>query len=440
MSGDTTPDGRGPLLRLGELPDWFRIRQRFPRPVEPAPGAALERAMAELLPLVRVGDRVAITAGSRKITGLRDVVVKLVGLLRARGAEPFVVPAMGSHGGATPDGQLRVLDDLNGITERSIGCPIRSSLDVVSVGRTPAGFEVLTDAVAAAADWVVIVGRIKPHTIFTGRVESGICKMLVIGLGNQVGASSIHRHALRHDLGETIVDAARLLLAAPRPRLLCGIGIIENAYKDIAELLVVAADDPERLLDAEARALERARALVPQLPVDDLDALIVDDIGKDISGSGLDPAVVGRKSGAVRPRISTLYVRRLTPASHGNAIGIGYADIVHQSVVSAMDPGSTYTNAVTAGRLLAARIPMPVAADRSAMDAIVQLRSADDPRRLRAAWIADTSSLDTMWVTAPVADELVAGERGIEVLDGPCPLELREDGSMTLGPGHPRPS
>ena len=219
---------------LKDVPSVFRLRQRFPRPTEPDLVAAVRREMAPVVAGVEPDQRIAVTGSSRGIANLALVLRECVSALREADANPFVVPAMGSHGGATAEGQARVLDDTNGITEESVGCPIESSMDVLQIGTSSSGFQVYQDRLCHEADGVLVVNRVKPHTGFTERVESGICKMLVIGMGKQAGASKIHHQALRLGMGRLVLEATRIVVDSARPRLIGAIALVENAFKETA--------------------------------------------------------------------------------------------------------------------------------------------------------------------------------------------------------------
>ena len=315
-----------------DAPSVFRLRQTFPRVAEPDVVAAVRREIGPLLANVSRGQSIAVTGSSRGIANLAAVLRECVGALREAGAEPFVVPGMGSHGGATVPGQIDVLAAA-GITEQSLGCPIHASMEVVQVGTTGTGFPVYQDRHCVEADGVLVVNRVKPHTGFADRVESGLCKMMVIGLGKQAGASKIHQQALRVDLGRMILDASKIILEAERPRMIGGIALVENAFKETAVVSGVAMDSHDALVDEESALLARAYELFPRLPFTDLDALIVDELGKNVSGSGMDTNVIGKKPGMTEPRIGAIYVRGLTEATHGNAVGMGLADLMPRSLL-----------------------------------------------------------------------------------------------------------
>ena len=417
-----------------DAPAVFRLRQRFPRPVEPDIPMAVRREIAPFLTNVEVGQRIAVTGSSRGIANLALAVRECVSALREAGAEPFVVPGMGSHGGATAQGQVRVLDDTNGISEASVGCRIESSMEVVRIGTTGTGFPVFQDRLCHDADGVLVVNRVKPHTGFTGRVESGICKMLVIGLGKQAGASKIHQQSLRAGMERLVLEAAHIVVESSRPRLVGAIALVENAFKETAAVKGVPIGSYDALVEAEGVLLEQAYALLPRLPFEDLDGLIVDEIGKNVSGSGMDTNVIGKKAGLTTPRIGAIYVRGLTENTHGNAVGLGNADVMPRSLLPRVDLNSTYMNALTAKRLSICKIPMLVENELQAMQILLNFRAGEEPDSLRLAWIRNTSTLHELWASAALLDEARADPR-IEILTEPAPIAF--DDALALVPPHP---
>lgn len=412
-----------------DVPSVFRLRQQFPRPVEPDLAAAVRREMTPVLANVEAGQRIAVTGSSRGIANLALVVRECVSALREAGADPFVAPTMGSHGGATAEGQRQVLADTNGITEESVGCRIESSMEVVQIGTTGSGFPVYQDRLCHDADGVLVVNRVKPHTGFTERVESGICKMLVIGMGKQAGASKIHHQALRLGMGRLVLEATRIIVESARPRLVGAIALVENAFKETAVVRGLPVGDCDALLDAESALLEHAYALFPRLPFDELDGLIVDEIGKNVSGAGMDTNVIGKKDGLTRPQIGAIYVRGLTEGTHGNAVGLGNADIMPRSLLPHVDLNSTYMNAFTAKRLSICKVPMLVENELQALQVLLNFRAEEDPASLRLAWIRNTSMLDELWASQALLDEARA-HPSLEVLSEPAPIRL--DDALTL--------
>jgi hypothetical protein len=310
------------------FPPIFRLRQRFEGPqVSDVSGAVqLQLARLELGQKVRPGESVAITAGSRGIANIAAITRAIVEHLKGLGAKPFVVPAMGSHGGGTAEGQRQLIESY-GITEEFLGCPIRSGMETVVVGRAAEGFPIHFDRHAFQADHVVVCNRVKPHTAFCGPIESGLMKMLLIGLGNCEGTKIYHRAIQDFSFQQIIRSVAGELLA--RCHILAGVAIVENACDQTA---LIEAVEPARFEERERQLLVIAREWLPRLPFREVDVLVVDRIGKDVSGTGLDGNVVGRKFNDHRavegesPRVKRICLRGLTRQTHGNAIGIGMAE------------------------------------------------------------------------------------------------------------------
>ncbi len=409
-----------------DAPKVFRLRQQFPRPVEADVVAAVQREIQPFLQKVVAGQSIAITGSSRGISNLAVVIRECAAALKAVGAAPFVVPAMGSHGGATAEGQVRVLAETNDVTEASAGCPIRSSMDVVQLGTTETGFPVYQDRFCHRADGVLVVNRVKPHTGFTERVESGLCKMLVIGLGKQAGAAKIHQQALRVGMGRLVLDATRVILESERPRLLGGIALVENAFKQTAVVAGVAMDGYDAFVESEAALLEQAYRLLARLPFDDLDALIVDEMGKNVSGSGMDSNVIGKKAGLARPDIRAIYLRGLTAETHGNAVGIGYADVIPRWLVEQIDLNATYMNVFTAKHLSVGKLPLLAENELQAMQVLLGFRGGENPASTRLAWIRNTLKLDEMWASVALLEEARANPR-LEILSQPAPITFDQD-------------
>ncbi len=379
-------------------------------PVIPAPGRAARHAalwLADRLPPGRPGPgpRVAITAGSRAFAGLGEIFTQLVGALRTRGAAPFLVPAMGSHGGGTPEGQRGVLAHL-GLTAGRVGAPVVFG-DSAACGRTRAGRTVWCHPAVLAADLVVVVNRVRSHSAFDGEVQSGLVKMLAVGLGGPEGAAQAHRGGAR-GLEETILDLARWLAA--RLPLLGAAAVVEDAAGRLARLEAGGGSWAEvHRLDAACLAL--ARRLEPRLPVADLDLLLVDWMGKDIAGPGMDPKVVGRRRvwdypEPSQPRVRRLVVFRLTRASAGNANGVGLADFVTRRLAEAIDWPRTLKNARTTTFTQRAALPPVLESDREAVQAALETLGLPDWRAVRALRIADTRDLRRFWASEGLLGEL----------------------------------
>ena len=413
------------------LPDFFRVRQRFEGPrVEDVPTAVRETLESlDLGAKVRRGARVAITAGSRGIANLTLILEEIVRHLRSLGAEPFIVPAMASHGGGTAEGQLRILCSY-GITEESCGCPIRSSMEVVRVCDSKLGFPVLFDRNAFEADHVVVCNRVKPHTLFSGPIESGLLKMLMIGLGKRDGAGLYHRAILEHGYSAVLESAGKELLA--RCGVLAGVALIERGDDQTAR---VEALPPERFFSDEPRLLEMARRWMPHLPFSDLDLLLIDEIGKNLSGSGLDTNVVGRKSSlhhaaADEPiRVRFIAVRSLTRATHGNAVGIGAAEFCRSRVIRGMDTAATRLNALTAGDLTAAMLPLDYETDAEILEAALPMIGLRPPAEARILWIRNTLQLAEAECSSALLEE-VGRRPDLEVASALRPLPLDREGNL----------
>lgn len=421
------------MTRTGAgLPRLLRIRQRIETTgVSDVPGRAarlLDRF--GLRDRIRTGDLVAIAVGSRGIADLASLVGTVAAEVRGAAGRPCIVPFMGSHGGATAAGQQEVLADL-GVTEERVGAPIVSSMEVVEVGRSRFGSPVWASTDLLSMDAIIAINRIKPHTDFTGPIESGIAKMLVIGAGKHQGAIEAHRLFVRYGFTPVLEEYAGLLLGSLP--VLCGLVTIENQLDETAELHVLEAAE---ILAREPALLARARALMPALPFTQLDCLVVDEMGKDISGSGMDTNVIGRKPGAdgraAVPRIRRIFVRDLTPASEGNAIGIGMADFTTTRLIAAIDQSSTAINALTAMAPEVARLPLAFESDAEALGAAYATSGAASPEEFRVAWIRNTLALEEMLVSEALAGD-VATHPALEVLDEPFPFPVDAAGGLSPG-------
>ena len=413
-----------------ELPAMFAVRQRFD--VLPAVDvlAALEdewpRALAPLSALAP-GAAIAVAVGSRGIADIAVLVRGLVARLSAAGFEPFIVPAMGSHGGATAEGQAQVLTHL-GVTEAAVGAPIRATMEVVSLGEVE-GIPLLLDRFAWEADGIVLVNRVKPHTDFVGPVESGLMKQLTIGLGKQAGAEYYHRLGVVRGMAETIPAAARAVM--DRANIVFGVALVENEAKRVGVVRIVA---PEELEEAESGLLDVARRHLPGLPLDDIDLLILDEMGKNISGVGLDPNVTGRdvvswSAHRRRPRVLRIFVRGLSAASHGNATGVGNADAVAVRLVDALDGAKTAVNGLTSCSPDDVRIPLVFACDRDAVFALlttIRPTTADD---VRVVYVRNTLDVERLWVSAGCLAHLPAAPA---VAVDPAPRRLPFDAAGNL--------
>jgi hypothetical protein len=372
--------------------------------------------------------------GSRGITNLRAIIAAVIAELRAAGAEPFIIPAMGSHGGATPEGQRDVLGTYD-ITEATMGVPIRASLDVQQVGTTTEGAPVYCSVEALGADGIVLVNRIKPHTDFRGTLGSGLLKMCVIGLGKRTGAAAMHSAASRIGHERSIRGMAGVLLRhAP---ILGGVAILENQFHETARLVAIPRAEMETAEDA---LLVEARALMPLLPFDDIDVLIIDRLGKNISGAGMDPNVTNRwvsgylsslvPDGNGTPFIRRIFVRDLTPETHGNGIGIGLADVTTTRLVRKFDMRITGVNALTSLTPNTAKIPIYFDTDREALERTLESLGLEDVRTARMVRIADTLSVAEMDVSEPLWS-VAKNDSRLTALGDARDMEFDAEGNLT---------
>lgn len=370
-------------------------------------GAATDAALAACGVRLAPGTEVAVALGSRGIAGLPEVARRVVAWVRSQGAEPFVVPAMGSHGGATAEGQRAVLEGY-GLGERDLGCAIRSSMAVVALPGLDE-VDVVTDAHAASAAATIVVNRVKPHTDYSGPYESGLVKMIGLGLGKRVQAEVLHAFGVR-GLRELMPRVARQVLA--HGNVVLGVAVVENARDAPCHVEAVPA---AAIAEREPELLARARREMPRLLVADLDVLLVDRLGKDVSGTGMDTNVIGRRlidgePEPAAPRVRAIGVHGLTPASHGNATGMGLADVVSRAFADAVDHEVTATNVVTSGFLRRGFLPPVAPDDRTVWTWCLRAATVRDPAAVRAMRIVDTLHPHVAWVSdAAVADATAAG-------------------------------
>ena len=413
--------GETPFPEMGVIE---QVWDTDPIPTEDIPDRAGEAFGSLSFADVPDGGEIALGVGSRGIGNLAAVVSGVVSEAKARGYEPFLFPAMGSHGGATAEGQREMLNEL-GISEETVGCEIRSSMEVVEIGRTEEReIPVVADANAVGADAVVPINRIKPHTDFDGTVESGLSKMLVIGMGKQRGAKIAHDWAVDWSLRNMIPEiTARLLDELP---VVGGVAIVEDQRDDTTLLEGIP---PEGFLDREAELLETAYELMPKVPFPDLDVLVLDRQGKEISGQGLDTNVIGRRPFAIQepepdsPDIKRIYTRGLTEATHGNAMGMGSADFVHGDLVAEIEMAPTLINALTASTTRGVRLPPAVETDRAGLIASLSTIGIVDPETVRVLRAADTMHLQRFYASTALVKE--ARERDdLRVVEAPSPIRF----------------
>ncbi|MGA2256283.1 MAG: lactate racemase domain-containing protein [Thermoguttaceae bacterium] len=416
---------------MSNFPKIFRVRQKFARPrvADIAHEVHTQLTRLELHRLVRPGQSVAITAGSRGIANIVVILRAAVEHFSLLGAEPFLVPAMGSHGGGTADGQWQVLESY-GITEASAGCPIRSNMETTVVGYAAEGYPLHIDRTACEADHVLVCGRVKPHTLFAGDFQSGLLKMLLIGLGKQTGANIYHRAIEDYSFDQIVRSVAREVLQ--KCRVVAGLAIVENAYDETA---LIEAIEPSEFEARERQLLALAREWMARLPFDAVDVLVIDRMGKNISGAGFDPNVVGRKFNdhqAVAhetPKVKRICLRSLTPESHGNAIGLGIAEFCRTQLLRDMDPRITRVNSLTSGHIAAGMTPLDYATDREMLQAALGTVGLVEPQHARLIWITDT--LDLAEVECSAAYHAAARERSdLEIIAEPRDMEFDVAGNL----------
>lgn len=407
------------------------IRQNFSDRRLPNLPASVRDAMqsAAWTQAVKPGSRIAIGVGSRGITNIDVIAKAVVDFWKSRDCKPFLIPVMGSHGAATGPGQADVLAHY-GITEKTMGCPIVSSLDVEPIGTTPDGVEVVMAKDALEADGVMLCARVKWHTDFEGTLESGIHKMMAIGLGKWAGAQRYHTHGLKLGLERVIRTVGEVVLGTGK--MLGGLAILEDARHSTAEVHAVGAAG---MVEAEEKLLERVKSWKPNIPVKELDILIVDEIGKNFSGAGMDTKVInrsGRRGPNVWdgvPTIHRVFARDLSPLSYGNAVGIGLCDVIADRLYKKIDFEPTWINSLTASSLTAAYVPLHFAADRTCIEKIAPTCGKLDVSDVSIAWIRNTMDLSEMLISENLLDE-VRRNPDIEVLGEPVEIEYDSDGNL----------
>ena len=430
------------------IPKMIEVTQSFPpsRRLEIEAVVRNQFAASGVLDKIKPGMRICVGVGSRGISNLPEIVKVTLEVLADAGAQPFIVPAMGSHGGATPEGQLRVLAEY-GVTPESMGVPIHAAMGVRKIGEAFGGREVVFSAAALDADGVVAINRVKPHTDFHGPMGSGIQKMLAVGFGKQVGANLAHSAAVHNGYLEAFQEFARIALE--KVPVLCGVAIVEDQHHETAEIEVLSRD---RIVRGEARLIVRAAELMPRLPLDEIDLLIVDEMGKEISGTGMDTNVIGREihgyssmlhgnghghaagDGSSVGRsvlIHRILVCSLTEKSNGNGTGLGLADFATKRLVNALDLRATYMNALTSLGVLTPKIPIYFDTDREAVEQALATLASLHPEQLRVVRIVNTLRLDRMLVSEGCVEAL-QGRPGVTV--GGAAEELRFDGRGNLLP------
>ncbi|MFN7873947.1 MAG: [Fe-S]-binding protein [Pirellula sp.] len=418
---------------MAELPKLYTVRQIFPDTPAFDISQKIEKEFQKFDGMIRVGQTVALGVGSRGISNLSEIVRHAIGQIKLRGAIPFIIPAMGSHGGATPEGQIAVLAEY-GITSDSMGAEIKASLDVREMGVSEHGTIAYCSLDALEADHILMINRVKPHTDFFGTLGSGLVKMSVIGLGKHRGAKAMHLGAMKHGYEASIRTLARInLCKAP---ILGGIAILEDARHRTADIQGVLAGEMEA---REEALLERAKALMPKLPFEEIDLLVLDRIGKNISGAGMDPNIVNRsihgysswpaRGEHTAPFIRRIYVRGLTEETAGNAIGIGLADATSEELIQAMDRRKTEINALTASTVLSCKIPIAFSSDQLAIEGMLSTLPLTNYQEAKIARVADTLSLETMDISESLW-ESVRTLDNLTVVTGPKPWSFNASGNL----------
>lgn len=416
---------------MNEYPLLFRVRQTFERPVVDDIPGEVESQLAGLSlgERVKPGETVAITAGSRGIANIHIIIKAAVDHFKSLGAVPIIVPAMGSHGGGTAEGQRKIIEAY-GITEEFCGCEIRSSMDTVVVCEAEEGFPVHFDRIASEADHVVVCGRVKPHTGFVGDIESGLMKMMLIGLGKHTGAKIYHRAIIDYNFGQIVRSVAREVLS--KCSIVAGLAIVENGYDETAKIAAVA---PPEFEDREKELLILARQWMPKVPFKSADILLVDEIGKNISGSGMDTNVVGRKYNDHKaaedehPKVKRIVVRSLTKETHGNACGIGMSEFCRSRVLDQMDVSITRINSLTGGHGTAAVPSLDFATDREILDNALPTIGLTEPPDAKLMWIRNTLDVAEVECSTAYLEEAKTRD-DLEIIVPPRSLPFDDDGNL----------
>lgn len=417
------------LLENVYVPKMFRVRQIFPRPVikqEEIPEAVRrELSKEKFADQIKPGMNIAVTAGSRGIANVAIITKAITDFIASKGAKPFVVPAMGSHGGATAEGQIEVLEGY-GITEEYLGCPIKSAMEVKMIGYTEEGQEVFIDKNAADADGIVISCRIKPHNAFRGKYESGIMKMMAVGLGKQVGAELVHSQGMNNIakniplIGNAIIKNAPILFAIP---------CIENAFDETCKIVGVNKDE---IVEEEPKLLQEAFANMPNIIVGECDVLVVDEIGKNYSGTGVDPNITGTfstkyASGGVKVQRTAML--SLSEESHGNGLGTGLASAITKRIFDKLDLEKMYPNCITSTVLESARIPCVVSSDKEAMQICIRTCVNIDKNNVRIVRIPNSLHIEHIMLSEAYYDE-VKKYPNLVIESEPEYLEFDEEGKL----------
>lgn len=408
------------------LPRFVRARQKFNGDTIEDVAGAVAAEFEKFKHIDLTGKSVAVTVGSRGIRSQKPVVVAVIDELKKAGAEPFIVPAMGSHGAGNAEGQQQIVEDY-GMSAAEMGVPIKSSMEVVQLDTVCDELGVFCDKNAYEADYIVPLNRVKPHTSFRGKWESGLCKMIAIGLGKHTGAVAMHRRGMVN-FPELLPVVAEAFLA--KTNVLFGCAIVENGYERLHTVNLIP---PGEIIERDAELLELAKGLIPRLLVDNLHVLVVDEIGKNISGAGMDPNVTGRNSQKSNdfggPEIHRIIIRGLTEATHGNATGMGVADITTQAMVRELDWTKTYVNLVTAGEPGGASLPLVANNDRDALSIGIRGCPSVDETNARIVRVENTLDLGEIWISEVMVADAEAHPE-MEVISEPFEIEFDAEGQM----------
>jgi hypothetical protein len=413
------------------FPRMLKVQQHFDAPqVDDIPATVKQQIDGlNIGAKVKSGDTVAVTVGSRGINNIAIITKAIVEALQELGAKPFIVPAMGSHGGGTAEGQREIIESY-GVTEDFVGCPIRATMEVVQVGTVEGEVPVYFDKYASEADHVVVAGRIKPHTGFVGEIESGLHKMMLIGLGKHKGAALYHQAIVQYSFDRIIRGVSQQVI--DKCSILFGLAIVENQYDQTAMIDAVA---PEDFAEREKELLILAKKWMPRLPFDRVDLLVIDAMGKNISGSGMDTNVIGRKyndhAAAEKefPKVTRILVRDLTPETHGNAAGIGMAEYCHQRIIDQMNVEATVINCMTGNAPSGAAIPVHFATDRECLDKALQTVGFVEPQNARVLRVRDTLHLGELLVSEAFAAEMESRD-DLSVLATAADMEFDAQGDL----------
>ncbi len=417
------------LLENIDIPPMYRVRQEFyVNPLEDIEKSCLEQigALSRLATLKR-GARIAVAVGSRGIANLSRITAAVVKALQAQGFEPFIVSGMASHGKATAEGQAELLAEL-GVTEAAAGCPVRASVEVVEIGTIDSGMPVYMDRIASEADGIVVINRIKTHTAFHAEYESGLVKMLAIGLGNDIGAKSCHQLGFGK-MAENIVAMTRMKL--DKMPVLFGVAVVEDGAENVSIIEVI---DAGKIMEREPELLKISKSYMPSIGIDQIDVLVVDRMGKEISGDGMDPNITGRYAtpyASGGPQVSKLAILGVTEKSHGNVIGVGQADICTQKLFEGADLETTYVNSLIATVTSVARLPMILPTDYDAIRAAILTCNIGDFSRVRLVRIRDTLHLGELLVSEALVDE-VSGKANVISVNGPVEMKFTDGAALPV--------